>query len=188
MEQAALGAVIDRARGGEAAAFSELYRHLHPRVMGLCRHMLGARAAAEDATSEIFMRLQRALGDYDPSRPFPAYVLAIAKRHCIDRLRRQSLERRLFEAEADAPPLEDAATPSPLDAVLRAETRDTVREALKKLPERQRHVLILRYTCELSYDEIAESTGLGRNQVAVLIFRAKAALRQVLVPGRKEKP
>jgi RNA polymerase sigma-70 factor (ECF subfamily) len=188
MEQAALGAVIDRARGGEAAAFSELYRHLHPRVMGLCRHMMGTRAAAEDAASEVFLRLQRALADYDPTRPFPAYVLAIAKRHCIDKLRRQNLERRLFEAEADAPPIHDAVTPSPLDAVLQTERRDTVREALKKLTERQRQVLVLRYTCELSYDEIAEATGLGRNQVAVLIFRAKAALRQVLAPGRKEKP
>jgi RNA polymerase sigma-70 factor (ECF subfamily) len=187
MEQAALGAVIDRARSGETAAFSELYRHLRPRVMGLCRHMLGSRAAAEDATSEVFLRLQRALADYDPARSFPAWILAIAKRHCIDRLRRANLERRLFEAEADAPPVQDAVTPSPLDAVLLAEKRDVVREALKKLPEKQRHVLVLRYTCELSYDEIAEATGLGRNQVAVLIFRAKAALRRVLEPGRREK-
>lgn len=187
MDEERLTTVIDRARSGEAVAFSELYRHLRPRIMGFCRHMLGSSTAAEDATSEVFMRIQRALGDYDSALPFSAYALTIAKRYCIDRLRHESVERRVFNATDEAPDAPDAVTPSPLDAVLLAERRELLHDALRRLPERSRRVLVLRYLCELSYDEIAESVGLGRNYVAVLILRAKVELRQHVEAAMKEK-
>ena len=186
MDEATLSAVVDRARRGEAVALNELYRHLRPRIMGFCQHMLGSTTAAEDATSEVFMRIPRALADYDSSRPFQAYALTIAKRYCIDRLRHENVERRTFQTREETPEVADAATPSPLDAVLLAERRALLHDALRQVPERSRRVLVLRYLCELSYDEIAEALGLGRNHVAVLILRAKVELRRRVEAGMKE--
>ena len=186
MEPERLSAVIDRARSGEAVAFSELYRHLRPRIMGFCRQMLGSTTAAEDASSEIFLRIQRALGDYDATRPFEPYALTIAKRYCIDCLRRENVEHRVFQPPDEAIEAADAVTPSPLDAVLLAERKTLLRDALRRLPDRSRRVLTLRYLCELSYDEIAEAVGLGRNHVAVLILRAKVELRQHVESVMKE--
>jgi RNA polymerase sigma factor (sigma-70 family) len=70
---------------------------------------------------------------------------------------------------------------------LLAERRELLHDSLRRLPERSRRVLVLRYLCELSYDEIAESLALGRNYVAVLILRAKVELREKVEAAMKEK-
>ena len=62
-----LESVIERARGHDAQAFGEIYRLYVRRIFGLCRHMLGSRESAEDATSEVFLKLQRSIESYDGS-------------------------------------------------------------------------------------------------------------------------
>ena len=84
---------------GDAEALGELYRHFQGRVLGLCRHLLGGHEDAEDATSEVFSRLPKALKSYQPNLPFPRWLLSVASHHCVDRSRRRQLEQRLFEAE-----------------------------------------------------------------------------------------
>lgn len=70
MEGLDLDSVIERARGQDAEALRELYRHYVRRVFGLCRHMLDSREKAEDAGSEVFLKLQRSIKSYDGSIPF----------------------------------------------------------------------------------------------------------------------
>lgn len=74
MDQATMEEVLRRARAGEAEAFAELYRQFFRRVFGLCRHLLGSAEAAEDATSEVFMRAQKAMSSYDSALPFPRWL------------------------------------------------------------------------------------------------------------------
>ena len=103
--------------------------------------------------------------------------------HCLDLLRRRRLESRLFEAELeeiDGRSIGSEPGPSPLGAVLTDEARGRVRDALLRLPERYRVSLALRYYGELGYDEIAGQLGVTRNNVAILIFRGKQALRRLL--------
>ena len=52
---------VERARKGDQAGLAELYAEYGRRVLGLCRHLLGSPEAAEDARSEVFLRLPRAL-------------------------------------------------------------------------------------------------------------------------------
>src|SRR5580693_9795467 len=59
MEGMDLESVIERARGHDAEALGEIYRRYVRRVLGLCRYMLNSRESAEDATSEVFLKLQR---------------------------------------------------------------------------------------------------------------------------------
>src|SRR5512146_198597 len=95
--------VIRRAREGDSEAFGELYRRFSRRVLGLCLHLLGKREDAEDATSEVFMKLRTALGRYDDALPFRPWINGVAAKHCLDRLRRRRREQRLFENERDEP-------------------------------------------------------------------------------------
>lgn len=78
-----------------------------------------------------------------------------------------------------------SAEPSPLGAVIGKEERERVRDAIAGLPDSFRLPLVLRYYSELSYDEIALQLGLQRNNVAILIFRAKQELRRKLDRGSK---
>jgi RNA polymerase sigma-70 factor (ECF subfamily) len=100
--------------------------------------------------------------------------------------RRQRGRHLIVEVEDGAAAIEPAGSePSPLGAVLSAEERVQVRDAIARLPENYRVPLILRYYGELSYDEIAQQLGLQRNYVAALIFRAKQELRRKLAHRSK---
>ena len=61
MEDSRLHTAIEQAREGNPEAFAEVYQAFAPRVWGLCRRMLGNPEAADDATSDIFMKLHRVM-------------------------------------------------------------------------------------------------------------------------------
>ncbi len=178
-EPEALSEVLERAERGEGEAFGELYRRFSRRVFGLSLHLLGSREDAEDATSEVFLKVRGALSRYDSSVPFGAWAMSIATNHCLDRLRRRRRELRLFELEpGDAGP--PAAGLSPIAEMMAEEQRSAVARALAALPERYRVPLVLRYHAEMSYAEIAERMGVTHGQVAIAIFRGKERLRRAL--------
>jgi RNA polymerase sigma-70 factor, ECF subfamily len=187
MEGQDLKSVIESARGHDAEALGEIYRRYVRRVFGLCRYMLDSRESAEDATSEVFLKLQRSIESYDGSIPFPTWLLRVAGNQCIDALRRRQRGRQVIvEVEDGAAAIEGAGLePSLLGLVLSTEEREQVRDAIARLPENYRVPLVLRYYSELSYDEIAQQLGLQRNYVAALIFRAKQELRRKLARRSK---
>ncbi len=182
MEGPDLESVIQRAQGHDAEALGEIYRLYARRIFGLCRYMLDSRESAEDATSEVFLKLQRSIGTYNGSIPFPKWLLRVAGNHCIDALRRRKRGRQVIvEAEEGVEVINAISSePSPLGAVLSTEERAQIRDAIAGLAENYRVPLVLRYYGELSYDEIAQQLGLHRNYVAALIFRAKQELRRKL--------
>ncbi len=182
MREMELEAVVRLAGQGESEAFAELYRRFAQRVQGLCRHMLGSKESAEDATSEVFMRLQRSVNSYDGSVPFQSWLFSIASHYCVDRLRsRQVRQRWMVDADADSLP-QPSTDPSPLTEAIAAERDAEVRDAIARLPEKYRLPLVLRYYSDLSYDEIAHQLDLKRPTVATLIFRAKQEMRLALAP------
>jgi RNA polymerase sigma-70 factor (ECF subfamily) len=144
--------------------------------------MLDSRESAEDATSEVFLKLQRSIDSYDGSTLFPKWLLRVAGNQCIDVLRRRLRGRKVIMEVEDGAALIEAASsePSPLGAVISMQERAQVRHTISRLPENYRLPLVLRYYGELSYDEIAQQLDLERNYVAALIFRAKQELRRRL--------
>ena len=187
MEGPDLESVIERAQGHDAEAQGEIYRLYSRRVFGLCRYMLDSRESAEDATGEVFLKLQRSMETYDGSIPFARWLLKVTGNQCIDALRRRKRGRQVIVEEEEGVAVIEAASsePSPLSAVLSKEERAQVRDAIARLPENYRVPLVLRYYGELSYDEIAQQLGLQRNYVAALLFRAKQELRRKLSPRSK---
>ena len=186
MDDTNLEIAIREARMGDTAAFGRVYGEFSIRVFGLCRKMLGSQAAAEDATSEVFERAYQALDSYDRERPFDRWILTIASRHCLNRLRRERLEKRLFNDEPVEIPAPTSAT-SPLVALESKEQRQVVLRAIDALPDNYRLPLVLKYYGDLSYDEIAAELGTTRNNVAVLLHRAKRELRGNVGALRKEE-
>lgn len=186
MDETELETVLREAQMGSSVAFGQVYGEFSTRVFGLCRKMLGSHAAAEDATSEVFERAYEALDQYDRDRPFDRWILTIASRHCLNRLRRERLEKRLFHDEPVEVPAV-AASSSPLVAFENREQRRTLLLLIDALPENYRVPLILKYYGDLSYDEIADHLGTTRNNVAVLLHRAKRELRVSIDPSGKEE-
>jgi RNA polymerase sigma-70 factor, ECF subfamily len=159
---------------------AELYREFHPRVLKLCRYLLGSEEEAEDASSEVFARLPLAMRTYDRSLPFLHWLTSVANNHCLDRLRRRQIEHRIFVSKERQVPEPIALTTSPLAELLSSEERQMVRDALAALPEKYRQPLVLYYFHDLSYREIARALDLTMANVKTLIFRAKDQLSQAI--------
>jgi len=161
-------------------AFGEFYQTHYRQVRGLCRQLLGSTERAEDAAQEAFMRAYSNFARYDPSQPFVAWIMSIARNYCLDLIRRHRTERTLFGSESE----ESAAVAAPgvdgLGAVLTTERASAVNAAVAKLPERYRVPLALAYYADADYDEIATTLGITRTHVGVLLCRAKQMLRQAL--------
>lgn len=183
MEEEALNTAVERARLGDSVALADIYDAFSRRVFGLCRYMLGSREAAEDATSEVFLRINRAVKSYNGSVPFPRWLMSVAAHHCVDVLRRQRVEKRVLVDQDTGPEQPRPGAVSALTSLLVEERETEVRRAIDGLPEKFRTPLVLRYYEEWSYDEIAIQLGLAKNHVAILIFRAKQLLRTALAPG-----
>ena len=153
--------------------------HYGADVLRLCRRLLGQAQDAEDARSEVFLRAQQAAATWD-GRPLRPWLLSIASHHCVDRLRRRALEGRLFEAKDLAADELPAQAPSALSLLLARERSAQLEAALAALPDKYRAPLVLRFLADQSYGEIAATLGVSEAQVAVLVFRAKTKLREVL--------
>lgn len=162
--------------------FEAEYRSCYGRVFGLCLRLLGGTVLAEDAAQDAFVRAYRALDRYDPAQPFSAWVVGIARNHCIDLLRRRRHGELRFGDETAELAAAAAESIEGVDALVINERSGTVRSALAALPEKYRLPLVLAYYNEASYDEIAEALGISRNHVGVLLLRGKQALRKALTP------
>ena len=170
------------------AAFDAFYREHYRRVYGLCRRMLGGAAEAEDATQEVFMRGYRSFGRYRSQDPFGPWINTIASNYCIDVLRGNRRVRDLFSADfepEEAESTEDNGT-APL---IRQQDAEAVSQAVEALPEQYRLPIVLAYYSDASYDEIAETLGVTRNHVGVLLLRGRKRLREQLrTTGNRKEP
>jgi RNA polymerase sigma-70 factor (ECF subfamily) len=182
MSAAELADVLDQVREGDAEAWGELYRQYAPAMFRFCRRALPAREDAEDATTEIFMKVRHKLSTYDSSRPFTAWLYKVASNHCWDMLRRRRIRQDLETGDLETLPLEHP-DPSQLERLQSERTSKQVRAGLARLPDRARMALVLRYFAEMSYDEIAETLGVRRTFVGVLLLRARHQLRAALAEG-----
>ncbi len=179
MTAADLSATLSQARAGNSDAWGEIYRQYAAAIFRFCRRALPSREDAEDATMEIFLKVREKLNQYDPSRPFTAWLYKVAANHCWDVLRRRRVRQDLETGEVDSLPLEHP-DPSQLEQLVERRTGQQVRAALGRMPTRARMALVLRYYADMSYDEIAEALGVRRAFVGVVLLRARHQLREAL--------
>lgn len=179
MSETDLAGVLTQVRAGDPGAWGEIYRRYAPAIYRFCRRVLPAREDAEDATSEIFMKVRRKLGTYDSTRPFLAWLYKVASNHCWDTLRRRHIRQDRETGDLEKLPLAHPG-PSQLEWMEAEHAGKEVRAALARLPDRARMALALRYFAEMSYQEIAETLGVRRQFVGVLLLRARHQLREAL--------
>jgi len=171
--------LLGKARGGNLFAFEEIVRRYQRRVYGVALRIVRRHEVADDVTQETFVRAYRSLSRFDLGRPFGPWVCRIAANLALNHVRSpQAREDPLPEGHAETP----ASDPDPLAQVLEDEAGRVLEAALARLPAEQRAVFVLRATEELSYREIAEALDISIGTVMSRLHRARARLRDVLVP------
>ena len=182
-----LAAKVARARAGDREAWGELYSQFAAPLFRFCRRVLPTREDAEDAAMDVFVKLRSKLGQYDPERPFTAWLYKVAANHCWDLLRRRKIRQDLETEDAEALPLK-LPDPGQLDQMISEQTGSGVRDALSRISDRARMALVLRYYSEMSYDEIADTLGLRRAFVGVVLLRARHELREAMAQAAGTAP
>ena len=169
---AAAGDVQDGMPGDAQAAVAALYRAHAVGLIRLAYVMLGDRAAAEDAVQDAFCGLYRRWDRLaDPGGALP-YVRSSVLNGCRTALRRRARGRQLTDYQ---PPAGSAEA-----AVLTQEERQEVMRAVRRLPDRQREALVLRFYLDLPDGEIARAMGIRPGTVRSAIHRALQALGHLL--------
>jgi RNA polymerase sigma-70 factor (sigma-E family) len=158
-----------RSSPGAAAAVTELYARHALGLVRLAVLLVGDRASAEDIVQDAFLGLYRRWDRLpDTSAPL-AYVRTSVVNGCRTALRRRSRASQV--GNFAEPPAESAEA-----VALLSEEQREVAGALRRLPERQREALVLRYYLDLSEAEIATAMGISRGTVKSATSRALAAV------------
>ena len=144
---------------------------------------LGERSAVDDVLQEVALAVVRQSAPLiDPSKVAP-WLYRITVHQCLLFRRKSGRRRKLTERFGIfCPPTEhDALTPEPLDWLLAHERRALVRRALERLPRRDAEILLLKYTENWNYHQIARHLGVSHSAVEARLHRARARLRAELV-------
>jgi len=171
-------ALVAALRGGELAAFDELYRRWARRLYGYLLRHTGDAAMADDLFQDVFFTVLRDRS-YDPARGrFGAWLFALARNRCLDQRR---AEDRRAHRRADLPKLVPAATDDDPETSLERDRQGrTVRAAMADLPEAQRQLLLLKQVGGLTYREIGELHGIPEGTVKSRLHAAVSAFRRAL--------
>ena len=174
--------LVGRMAAGQEGALGELYDATSPRVFGLTLRILGDRAAAEEATIDVYTQVWKQTGRYDPAKgTVLAWLLILGRSRAIDILRsraRRAEQESSFAASLD---LSDPA-PGPEQASSEAERARRVRLALRSLPGEQRAALEVVYFGGLSHREAAEALSQPLGTVKTRVRTGLATLHRALTP------
>jgi len=162
----------------EQEAFADLIRAHQAQVLALCYRMTGSREDAADIAQQAFLKAYRNLHLYDPGQPFRPWLMRIAANECISFLRRRERRRTVTDEEALLKAAD--AGPDAPSLVELADDRKAVRQAVYALPPHYRAAIVQHYFEGLSYQQIAERSGLSVGTISSHIHRAKQMLRRVL--------
>ncbi|MDR0587244.1 MAG: RNA polymerase sigma factor [Treponema sp.] len=168
---------IGAARETQSGAFQRLYEMAFPILFRVSYRITGSEEAAEDLCQEAFFRY------YEKNMVFPNpeeakyWLIRVVKNSALNYAKRKERERKAYQrAFREA----EKKTETGEGLLIKEETRLEVEEALNKLPENLRTVLVLKEYGELNYKEIGRILGIREGNVKVRVFRARERLAGLL--------
>ena len=178
------GDIIAGTVAGRLDGFEELVRRYQRPITGYVFRMVGDYESALDVTQEVFIKVYNSLHKYSSEYKFSTWLYRIAHNAAVDHLRRNSITPQSLEAEnADGSfqiQIESRAS-SPEQDRERSEWRTEIDSVVRTLPPAYRDLIMLRHGQDLSYDEIAEVTGLPLGTVKNRLFRAREMMREIFI-------
>jgi RNA polymerase sigma-70 factor (ECF subfamily) len=170
------GLLLAAHTNGDREAFPRLVQQYRRPVYGYLFHCGVPEPDRDDLFQEIFVRVHRQAGSYDPARPLHPWLFTVVANAVRTYFRRQ--KRRLFFFAG--PPSEEVQDPAPDGEALTSarETADWLERAIQALPLSQREVLVLATLENLPMNDIASILGLPVNTVKTQLRRARLRLME----------
>jgi len=191
-------ALIAELQAGSEEAFAWLIARYHQPIYSLLARTVQNRADAADLAQEVFVKVFRGVRSFHGESSLRTWIYRIALREASNQ-RRWWMRHRQQEVAIDQEFTEgDCCVPvclkerlvdpaeSPFDALVHAENRTRVEEALAKVPEPFRTTLILRDIEGFVYEEVAEMQGVNLGTVKSRLVRGRACLKAILTGHPRE--
>jgi RNA polymerase sigma-70 factor, ECF subfamily len=164
--------LVALARAGEEDAVEELFGRVWPLAWHWAYGVTGERMLADHVAQDAILRAFGALDQFDPARPFRPWLKRITVNLAIDELRRERRHARTSEWMSELRPVAAFADdPALLESLV---------DAVRELPERQRIVVVLHYWLDTGVEDISSLLELPVGTVVSRLSRARAALRDRL--------
>jgi RNA polymerase sigma-70 factor (ECF subfamily) len=180
-EDAPDAALVRATLSGDEGAFARLVRRYLRKAMAVALEYADAREDAEDVVQDTFRRVFEKLDRFDPARSFEPWFFTILRNTA-----RNAVKSRRIRAH-DALTIEHASTsPGPYEETRRLELRQSIAEAMERLPAMQKTCFRLCVVEGLSSAEAANAIGLAESTVRVHVFKARRALQELLDVWREE--
>ncbi len=169
--------LMARAQTGDGAAYLRLLQEVTPYLRGLARRQHRDADDIEDAVQDVLLTVHAIRHTYDPARPFGPWLVAIANRRLVDRLRHQGRTRaRETPLSAEHDHFADAATNFEENT-----DRHKLEDAVCNLPPRQQQAIRLLKLGEMSLKEAAAASDMSVASLKVATHRALISLRKLLI-------
>jgi RNA polymerase sigma-70 factor (ECF subfamily) len=172
--------LVSRLRGGEVAAFTEIFDAFAGRLLVYAVNILDDRAECEDLVQDVLLWLWVNREKLDPDLSLEPYLFRAVRNQVFDQIRKGKVRERVFEEIEKRIWLE----PSQENPVYARELQGKLKEAIHGLPERVREVYILSREERLSHKEIAERLSISpktvENQLATATKKIRASLGDFL--------
>jgi RNA polymerase sigma-70 factor (ECF subfamily) len=188
---------IERLVARDERAFNELVKMYERRIFGLLLRMIGRRDEAEDLAQEVFVQVFKAIGTFRGEAKLSTWIFRIAMNLSKNRskylARRRTDSQDHFSGAGEEVPIHRARNSNmgvidrPDDLLSGVELEAIVERSISELEPEFREVLILRDVEDMSYEEIAEITGLADGTVKSRIHRARLQLKQAVELALGEK-
>ena len=164
---------VEAAQGGDQLAFGNLVERFQRDVYGKAFSILKNHLDADDVVQETFLRAYRALPGFRFESSFRTWLITIATRQALNFLDRHRSNHESLDPQDEGP--EHAALrveDNQMTALLDEESRRLLREAMPRLPKRQKQALLLKIENDWKYDQIAQEMGSSVGSVKAHIFHA----------------
>lgn len=172
-----------RAQEGDRDAYRRLLKDISPYLRVLAARRIGNRRDIEDTVQDILLTLHAVRHTYEPARPFGPWLVAIANRRIVDRLRRQG---RLGAYETPFEPEHETFAGAGSNLQEEAANARVLREAVERLPAGQRDAIRMLKLEEMSLKEASSISGMSVAALKVATHRALKNLRKLIEkPGGK---
>lgn len=146
--------LIEEFRHGNDKAFNLLVLRYQEKIYWVVRRLLPDHDEADDVVQDIFVKVYRSLNTFKGDSSFYTWLYRIAMNLSLNEIRRKKT-RRTFSLDENVAQHE-SKDPLPLEMMEREERTKLIKEAIERLPEKQKKVFVLRYYEELPYEEISK--------------------------------
>jgi RNA polymerase sigma-70 factor (ECF subfamily) len=172
--------LVERCRAGEESAIERFVALFSPALYRLACAVLEDAGEASEAAQDALVAAIAGLRNYSGAAALSTWVYAVALNECRGRLRRRRVRAKLTQVLAGLGWVENQARSGPEDDFVRSEEDKRVWAAVRRLPDAQRFVVVLRYYQELPAREIAAILGISEGTVHSRLNTARRRLHEML--------